>query len=96
MTCPGCVAAAQDATTGIYSAGCQACTARALANSPGYHASMIARRMRSDYSEALARIAGPDKAAQEALHRDVKSWAWRIADAIDQRTSQQAADVWEP
>jgi hypothetical protein len=94
--CPSCAAALADPLSGAYHSDCRECQARALSNSPGYWASMLARKFRGDYAEALRRIAGPDRAQQEALHRDVKAWAGRIADAIADRVSSQAAAVWGP
>lgn len=83
MTCESCAAAQLNPLSGLYHTGCLDCTARLLAQSPGFAASMAALKFRRDYLEALKAAWG---AKWEDGHRLVKHHANRIQDA---RTSQQ-------
>jgi hypothetical protein len=81
MTCGCCRLAERDPRTGHYHADCRECQARALAQSPGYAASVMMRRMREDYAQALREIAGESAKDRDALHQRVKTWAKRIDEA---------------
>jgi hypothetical protein len=81
MTCPSCTTAAANPLSGLYHSGCPECQARALAQSPGYHASLVLRRMAPEYAAALRAVAGDEVAARDALHRKVREWDQRITDA---------------
>jgi hypothetical protein len=92
--CPSCAAALADPLSGAYHSDCRECQARALSHSPVYWASMLARKFRGDYAEALRRIAGGGATEREALHRRVKWWAEHLAEARAARTEAQTAAVW--
>lgn len=94
--CPSCAAAMAEPDSVQYHADCRECQARALSRSPGYWASMLARAFRSDYAEALRRVAGSSATDREALHRRVKWWAQHLADAKAQRVAALADAAWGP
>lgn len=70
--CPGCAAVAANPHSGRGCADCPVCRIRALADSPAFHASMIARRISAAYRAALEREFGAD--GWEAGHRRVKAF----------------------
>ena len=70
--CEYCAAARATPACGLYWATCRGCQARAMANSPGYAASVAAGKFRADYKQRLQEIAGDE---WEALHRQVRAWA---------------------
>ena len=72
--CPACLIAADDPHTGHYTAACQECKARALAQSPtGFQAHKLGKRT-PQYVEALLIWFG---AGNELHHERVKYWAGR-------------------
>lgn len=68
--CTPCALAQANPDSGHVNAGCQECRIRELAKSPGFHASMVARRMTPQYRQALEVEFGED---WEAGHRRVKA-----------------------
>ena len=59
--------------TGLYNAGCEACDIRAMASSPTFGQVMAMQRMPPEWRACLERVAGSEKADQEALHQRVKA-----------------------
>lgn len=70
MTCPACARAAEHPRTGIYTAGCPSCAARALAQSPEFAEAARSGVLTPKYRMALAQF--------KVEHADVKQWAERL------------------
>jgi len=79
--CEYCAAARATPACGLYCATCRGCQARAMANSPGYAASVAAGKFRDDYTAALKAIVGDDPAELDRLHKAVRAWDKRIRSA---------------
>lgn len=73
-TCPACRAALADPLSGAYRASCLHCSARAIANGPGYHEARVAGRITPVYARMLRELFGADRAARESGHRTVMAW----------------------
>ncbi len=82
MTCPSCIKAESDPTTGLFHIGCPECQARQLAHGFAFHV-WKARGGKDgtypkEYVKAVKRIAKPGETPEQA-HARVKAWANRIA-----------------
>jgi len=76
MTCPACITAATNPTTGMYGADCDECKSRAIANGHDLYQSAKDGYLTPEYRRALAAVFGPD--GVNAGHLRVKDWAQRI------------------
>jgi hypothetical protein len=76
--CGSCRMAERNPHTGYYHSDCRECSARSLAHSPGFAASMAAGKFRADYADALREIAGDDASEREKLHQAVRAWDKRM------------------
>jgi hypothetical protein len=88
LACAACVEAEQNPLTGAYRAQCRNCGARALANSPEYHASTVAGAMTPAYAASLRLIFGSERADRDAGHQTVKAWDQAVRQARQQRLNQ--------
>lgn len=79
MTCPACTAAEANPLTGRYTADCDSCKARALANGRELFDSLIAKRQTPDYREALTKVFGEGN--EDAGHEQVRQWSRKIKQA---------------
>jgi hypothetical protein len=70
--------AAHNPRTGYYHADCPECSARSLAHSAGFFASMAAGKFRDDYTAGLKAIVGEDPAELDKLHQAVRAWDKRM------------------
>lgn len=75
MTCKACETAQKNPRTGMFQAGCQECTARALASGIPFFESVRARQKLPAYQQALEQAFGDD---WEQGHASVKEWAKRL------------------
>ena len=80
--CGSCRMAELNPHTGYYHADCRECSARSLAHSAGFFASMAAGKFRDDYTAGLKAIVGEDAAELDKLHQEVR--------ALDKRISGEA------
>lgn len=71
MTCTACAAAEADPQTGRYNAHCDACTVRAVAQSPQHFESRKAGQITPGYRAMLEKLFGAD---WQAGHERVKVW----------------------
>lgn len=72
MTCSACQAAESDPQTGRYNANCDACTVRAVAQSPQHFEARKSGRMTPNYKAMLVALFGND--GWQAAHERVKAW----------------------
>ena len=75
MSCDACTAAEAAPMTGLYQAGCRACTARQLANGIEHAEARMLGKMTPRY---MARLRAAYGDAWEAGHAEVKAWARRM------------------
>lgn len=90
-TCQACAAAAADPDTGLGEIGCPQCRVRELANSPGFHASMLARRIIPAYRAALVREFGAE--GWERGHLQVKACDSALRAARLERAQSAARQI---
>ena len=77
MSCDACTAALANPLSGLYRAGCQACAARALVQSPQFFDAVAAEAITPAYQAVLDAEFGTDQPAQAIRHHQVKTWAKR-------------------
>lgn len=71
MTCTACTAAESDPQTGRYNANCDACSVRAVAQSPQFFAARAAGEITESYRAMLEAVFGAD---WQAGHERAKAW----------------------
>jgi hypothetical protein len=76
MTCPACTAASTNPLTGRYTADCEECKARALANGAELFKSKRAGVKSPQYADALRKVFGEGN--EEAGHERVRAWSKKI------------------
>ncbi len=78
MTCAACAEAHTNPNTGRINSACFSCSARAIARSPAFHASRIAKQRTSAYTDLLEAVFGVEEADQRRGHEAVLAWHTRI------------------
>jgi len=76
MSCTSCAAASHNPTTGRFHAGCDECSARALAQGRELFESKRAGIKSPEYAGALRKMFGEGN--EEAGHARVREWAKKI------------------
>ena len=79
MTCPACTHADANPLTGRYTADCNGCKARALANGRELFESQLARKRTPEYTAALTKVFGEGN--EDTGHERVRQWARKIRSA---------------
>lgn len=74
MTCAACAEAHTNPSTGRVNTACHDCSARAIARSPQFHATLLAKRRTSAYNDLLEAVFGVDEADQRRGHEAVLAW----------------------
>jgi len=87
MTCAACEAAHANPLSGRSNAACFECSARAIARSPQFHASVIARARTPEYNAELERVFGVAEEDQRRGHEAASTWARRIRQATKEQTT---------
>lgn len=76
MSCEACTHAEKNPMTGRYSANCQECQARALAQSPGLFNSRLMGVKSPEYAAALTKVFGEGN--EKEGHEKVRQWFKKI------------------
>ena len=77
MTCTACIAAESDPQTGRYNANCDACSVRAVAQSPQFFHRRDGEKEADTYRAMLTALFGKDL---KEWHERVKAWRAQNAD----------------
>ena len=76
MTCPDCLTAEKNPTSGLYQSWCDECRVRAIANGRELFDASQAGKITPEYRRALVGLFGADKV--EEAHARVKAWREKL------------------